>query len=38
MSKKKTKVIKLSETDYANYVQSLKEERPPKVIVPKEKD
>lgn len=38
MSKKKPKVIKLSETDYENYIMSLKDERPPKVIIPKEKD
>lgn len=37
MKKKKSKIIKLSETDYNNYIMSLKEETPPKVIIP-EKD
>lgn len=37
MKKKKRKVAKLTETDYNNYIMSLKEETPPKVIIP-EKD
>lgn len=37
MKKKKRKVVKLSETDYNNYIMSLKGETPPKVIIP-EKD
>jgi len=32
-SKKKTKVAHLSEEDYQKYLSSLKEEKPPKVIV-----
>ncbi len=36
MKKKKPKVIKLSETDYNNYIMSLKDERPAKVIIPEE--
>lgn len=36
MKKKKSKIIKLSETDYANYIMSLKDERPTKVIIPEE--
>lgn len=34
MKKKKRKVVKLSETDYNNYIMSLKDETPPKVIIP----
>lgn len=37
MKKKKEKMRKLTEKDYANYIMSLKDERPTKVIVP-EKD
>lgn len=37
MKKKKRKVAKLTETDYNNYIMSLKEETPTKVIIP-EKD
>ncbi len=36
MKKKKRKVAKLSETDYNNYIMSLKDERPVKVIIPEE--
>lgn len=36
MKKKKSKIIKLSETDYNNYIMSLKDERPVKVIIPDE--
>lgn len=36
MKKKKTKIIKLSETDYNNYIMSLKDEKPVKVIIPEE--
>lgn len=36
MKKKRKKVIKLTETDYNNYIMSLKDERPAKVIVPEE--
>lgn len=34
MKKKKSKIIKLSETDYNNYIMSLKEETPAKAVVP----
>lgn len=37
MKKKKEKMRKLTEKDYANYIMSLKDERPTKAIVP-EKD
>lgn len=37
MKKKKEKLKKLSDEDYANYIMSLKDERPTKVIIP-EKD
>lgn len=37
MKKKKEKIKKLSEEDYANYIMQLKDERPTKVIIP-EKD
>jgi len=36
MSKKKKKVRKMTEEDYANYIMSLKDERPVKVIIPEE--
>jgi len=36
--KKKNKVVKLTETDYGNYIMSLKEEKPARPIVPKEDD
>lgn len=36
MKKKKPKIIKLSETDYNNYIMSLKDEKPVKVIIPEE--
>ena len=36
MKNKKRKVAKLSETDYNNYIMSLKDERPVKVIIPEE--
>ncbi len=36
MKKKKKKMIKLSDIDYANYIMSLKDERPTKVVIPKE--
>ena len=32
--KKKIKVARLSDEDYNNYIMSLKDERPAKVIVP----
>ena len=35
MKKKKEKIPKLTDEDYANYVMSLKDERPAKAIVPK---
>ena len=34
MAKKKKRVAKLSDADYNNYIMSLKDERPTKVIVP----
>ncbi len=34
MKRKKRKVAKLTETDYNNYIMSLKEETPAKAIVP----
>ncbi len=34
MKKKKSKMIKLSDIDYANYIMSLKDERPTKVVIP----
>ena len=36
MKKKKDKLKKLSDEDYANYIMSLKYERPVKVIIPEE--
>lgn len=36
MKKKKEKLKKLSDEDYANYIMALKEERPVKVIIPEE--
>lgn len=36
MKKKRKKVMKLSDEDYANYIMALKDERPDKVIIPKE--
>ena len=36
MKKKKQRIIKLSDTDYANYIMALKDERPAKVIIPEE--
>ena len=35
MKKKKDKLKKLSDEDYANYIMALKDERPVKVIIPK---
>ena len=37
MKNKKEKMKRLSDEDYANYIMSLKDERPVKVIIP-EKD
>ena len=34
MSKKKKNVRKMTEEDYANYIMSLKDERPVKVVIP----
>ena len=34
--KKKHPVRKMTEEDYANYIMSLKDERPVKVVVPEE--
>ena len=36
MGRKKKNVRKMTEEDYANYIMSLKDERPVKVIVPEE--
>lgn len=36
MKRKRKRPIKLSETDYANYIMALKDERPVKVIIPPE--
>lgn len=36
MKKKRKKPIKLSDTDYANYIMALKDETPAKVIIPEE--
>ncbi len=36
MKKKKSKITKLTEQDYNNYIMSLKEETPVKVIIPEE--
>lgn len=37
MSKKRSgKVRKMTEQDYANYIMSLKDERPTKVIIPQD--
>ncbi len=36
MSKKKNKIVKLTEIDYANYIMSLKDEKPVRVIIPDE--
>ena len=36
--KKKQKVQKLTDTDYNNYIMSLKEEKPVKVIVNKKEE
>ena len=36
MKKKKNKMKRLSDEDYANYIMSLKDERPVKVIIPEE--
>ena len=36
MKKKKNKMKKLSDEDYANYIMSLKDERPVKVIIPED--
>ena len=35
--KKKNKVIHLTDEEYGNYIMSLKDEKPPKVIVEKDK-
>ena len=37
MGKRKNKVARLTEKDYDNYIMSLKDEKPVKVIIP-EKD
>ena len=37
MKKKKEKMRRLTEKDYANYIMALKDEKPVKVIIP-EKD
>lgn len=37
MKKKKDRIKRMSDEDYANYIMSLKDETPPKVIIP-EKD
>ncbi len=36
MSKKKKNVKKMTEEDYANYIMSLKDEKPVKAIVPED--
>ncbi len=36
MKKKKHQIRKMTETDYNNYIMSLKDERPTKVIIPEE--
>ncbi len=36
MKKKKNKIVKLTEIDYANYIMALKEEKPVRVIIPDE--
>lgn len=36
MKRKKEKIPKLTDEDYANYIMSLKDERPTKTIIPKE--
>ena len=36
MGKKKKKVRSMTEVDYANYIMSLKDEKPVKAIVPKD--
>ncbi len=36
--KKKHPVMKMTEKDYENYIMSLKEEKPLKAIVPKDKE
>lgn len=36
MKKKRKRPIKLTETDYQNYIMALKEERPTRVIIPEE--
>ena len=38
MSKKKHPVRQMTEVDYANYIMSLKDETPPKVIVNEDND
>ena len=39
MSKKKKNTVKrMTETDYENYIMSLKDEKPVKAVVPKEKE
>ena len=38
MSKKKKNVRKMTEEDYANYIMSLKDKKPVKVIIPEEDD
>ena len=35
MSKKKKKIRNMTETDYANYIMSLKDEKPAVAIAPK---
>ena len=35
--KKKNKVIHLTDEEYGNYIMSLKDEKPPKVVVEKDK-
>ncbi len=36
MKKKKQRIMKLTDEDYNNYIMSLKDERPVKVIIPDE--
>ena len=36
MKRKKEKIPKLTDEDYANYIMSLKDEKPVKVIIPEE--
>lgn len=38
MGKRKKPIRKMTEVDYANYIMSLKDERPTKVIIPEEEE